>query len=102
MAGRVRAALRALEPKQRMVLKLAFIDKMSGQEIAGVFRIHPGNVSRLRQDALRELQAGLAGRAGEAEAVGDCLRDLFAGGQRRDLADTLFEVLRSVASEEQP
>ena len=48
LAGRVRAALRALEPKQRLVLKLAFIDKMSGQEIAGVFRIHPGNVSRLK------------------------------------------------------
>lgn len=102
LAKRVRAALAGLEAKQRLVLKLAFIDRMSGQEIAGVFRIHPGNVTRLRQDALLALQTTLAGRAGDAEAIGDCLRDLLAGGQRRNLADALFEVLRTAGTEGQP
>jgi RNA polymerase sigma factor (sigma-70 family) len=101
LAGRVRAALAGLDAKQRLVLKMAYVDRMSGQEIAGVFRIHPGNVTRLRQDALQALQTTLAGRAGD-EAVGDCLRDLFAGGQRRDLADALFEVLRTAGSEGHP
>jgi RNA polymerase sigma factor (sigma-70 family) len=102
LAGRLRAALAGLDAKQRLVLKMAYIDRMSGQDIAGVFRIHPGNVTRLRQDALRALQTTLAGRVGDAEAISDCLRDLYAGGQRRDLADALFEVLRTAASEGQP
>jgi RNA polymerase sigma factor (sigma-70 family) len=102
LARRVRVALEALDAKQRLVLKMAYIDRMSGQDIAGVFRIHPGNVTRLRQDALRALQTTLAGRAGDAEAISDCLRDLFAGGQRQDLADALFEVLRTAANEGQP
>jgi hypothetical protein len=59
-------------------------------------------VTRLRQDALRALQTTLAGRTGDAEAISDCLRDLFAGGQRQDLADALFEVLRTAGTEGQP
>lgn len=102
LAARVRAAFTGLDARQRLVLKLAYIDRMSGQDIAGVFRVHPGNVTRLRQDALRELHTTLAGRTGDTEAVHDCLRDLFDGGQRQDLADALFDVLRTAGTEGQP
>jgi DNA-directed RNA polymerase specialized sigma24 family protein len=102
LARRVRVALDGLEARQKLVLKMAYVDRMSGQKIAGLLRVHPGHLTRLRQDALLSLQHTLAGRPGDAEAISDCLRDLFAGGQRRDLADALFEVLRTAGTEGQP
>lgn len=99
LTRRVRAALAALVPRHRLALKMAYLDGLSGQQIAAVLRIHPGNVTRLRQDALKNLNTHLAATAEDGEAIGDCLRDLFLGGHRRDLAESLFAALRTTGPE---
>lgn len=99
LTARVRAALQALDQDQRLVLKLAYVDRRPGQDIARVLGIHPGNVTRRRQDALTDLQGRLADGPGDPEAIGDCLRDLMAGGRRQDLAETLFGVLSAADAE---
>jgi RNA polymerase sigma factor (sigma-70 family) len=100
LTQRVRNALDGLERDHRLLLKMAFADGRSGQEIARVMGIHPGNVTRRRQDALRELQNRLAGPVGDE--VRDCLGDLITDGRGRDLGEALIEALRAAASEGNP
>lgn len=102
LTGRVRDALAALSPRERLALRLSVVDGLQGQQIAGVFRINPGNVSRLLQSARDALWRHLSADGDRADAVRECFADLVAGGADRDLADTLRAALEAEPARPDP
>jgi RNA polymerase sigma factor (sigma-70 family) len=100
LVARVRTALEMLSREHRLMLRMAFADGSSGQQIARVIGIHPGNVTRRRQDAVRELQSRLAGTA--SDEVRDCLSVLLTSGQAQDLGEAMMEALQNAAREGNP
>jgi RNA polymerase sigma factor (sigma-70 family) len=99
LASRIRAALDALRPRERLALRLSVIDGMQGQQIAAVFRINPGNVSRLLQGARDAVWRHVSPDADRAEANRECFEALIEGGAEKNLADALRAALEATTPE---
>lgn len=59
-AGRLRAAMNSLPPRDRLVLTLVFWDGMSHAEAARALRVSPHSITSLREAALERLRRALA------------------------------------------
>ena len=55
IANIVRHAVRSLSNDECLLLYFLYVEELSQVEVAGIFGIHPGNVSRKRQRALENL-----------------------------------------------
>jgi RNA polymerase sigma factor (sigma-70 family) len=102
LTGRVRDALAALRPRERLALRLSVVDGLQGQQIAAVFRINPGNVSRLLQTARDAIWQHLSADGDRADAMRECFADLVEGGADKNLADSLRAALEAVHPEREP
>jgi RNA polymerase sigma factor for flagellar operon FliA len=56
---RLRAALEALEPRERLVIALSFYEELSQRQIAEVLKVTESRVSQIRTQALRRLRERL-------------------------------------------
>lgn len=99
LTDRIRAGLAALRPRERLALRLSVLDGLQGQEIARLFRIDPGNVSRLLKGARDAVWAHMSADPGGAEATRDCYAAVIEGGQEKNLADALRTALEVIRPE---
>ncbi|HJZ60095.1 MAG TPA: sigma factor-like helix-turn-helix DNA-binding protein [Gemmataceae bacterium] len=102
LAGRIRDALNALRSRERLALRLSVVDGKQGQQIATVFRINPGNVSRLLQGAREAIWRHMSADVSRADENRECFDALIEGGADKNLADALRAALESVGREGQP
>lgn len=102
LTGRIRAALQTLRARERLALRLAVVDGLQGQQIAAVFRINPGNVSRLLQGARDALWEHMTADGTNAEAMRECFDALVEGGAEKNLADCLRTALEALTCEREP
>jgi RNA polymerase sigma factor (sigma-70 family) len=93
LAQRVRQALDILDAEAAALLQLLFVEQLPGKEIAGLLGIHPGNVTRRKEQALRSLESALRENPTRSEAFAACLEHLLATDGRRDFAAALFDAL---------
>jgi RNA polymerase sigma-70 factor (ECF subfamily) len=94
----VRVALEDLDPEDRLLLCMSFVDGLSGRDAARVLGIDPGTVSRRKARALTALGAALDGRpAGKRPENAELVRHLLGGNGRRTFGGALLEALRQVA-----
>ncbi len=97
----IEAALAELDPQERLLLALLYIDGLKGKEAAAILGVHPGQITRKREAALtrlRELTAQHATAMERSDSFQDCL-ELLPGSQA-DFATALIEALKRQRGEE--
>lgn len=93
-----------LAPQDRVLLKMVNLDGAPQVELANAFGLHPGTLTRRRQNAERriwiQVQQIVAQSAGRSR-MRECLESILAGGSpdlRRALADLLADAIRAQVS----
>lgn len=102
LAPLVGMALGTLEDEDRLLLKLLILDEVPQQQVAQLFGVHSGNVTRRRQRAAQSVWRAVAAeaeRAGKRQAAGDCLESVLAGNDpalRSELSQQMALQLRTM------
>lgn len=100
----VRQGLESLPNDDRLLLCLLLVDELPGKDVAGIFDIVPGNVSRRRAKAemrLRERLQEAAEERGNPD-VGDCLELVSQHRNWQHFAAVFCDVLRQVRPDDAP
>lgn len=96
LGGAVRRAIGQLDPEQRALLYLLFAEQLPGNVVAAALEVHPGNISRQKERAVKRLHDALASLDASADpgrAYGDCLEILAHARNLRELADVFLTAL---------
>ncbi len=97
----IEAALAELKAEDRLILALLYIDRLKGKDAAAILGVHPGQITRRREAALRRLRELTEKHAAvkqQSESFQQCL-ELLPGSQA-DFAAALIEALKEVSIEE--
>ena len=93
--GLIDGAMREMQDAERLLLKLIYLDNCEGQEVAKVFAISPGNISRRKQKAIDGLQELIARHGRRIPSYEPCLEHMFSGAERTDFAGLLANALKN-------
>jgi hypothetical protein len=102
LSGIVQTALAKLPKQDQALLYLLHVEQLAGKEVANLFQLHAGTISRRKNDAAAEVRQKMLDCAEElltSDAYEDCLDLLVGGCGSRDFAHIFYESLRQIGAE---
>lgn len=104
IGGLVFQVVSSLPPEDRVMIQMLVVDETPQQQVAKLFGVHSGNITRRRQRVTQQIWAGLEGSAekqGKAKLAGECLDTLLTDGNR-ELQQALGAVLAAALKDGGP